>query len=318
MKFSMQSKTSLQSFMITFFASLAIFAIIAFVVFKLVAGQITDKNGTDKMDNTTEAGNAPEGEVTEDVITADNSLSFLIGGYNITGDSMEAMTIVNINKESKKVTVFPINTDAKVCVGYTGGDDSVAVNVRLGDLCRFKKNDLSYIAEKVTAITAINIDSYVFFTADSFIKAVDILNENKAFKYTVAENMAHTYVDEPENEALKKYNIDFKKGDVLTSGIDLYNLLRYEGDSSSNRMSRQAVIARDMLRALLTSQITNNTLSGAITTFDRIHDEVKVKTDLAINTFLTENFDLLLNIFEYSFETDTSFKGHSFSPKERI
>jgi hypothetical protein len=118
--------------------------------------------------------------------------------------------------------------------------------------------------------------------------------------------MVHTY---SEDEELKAYNIDFKRGDKLTSGIDLYNLLRYEGDSSSDRMSRQITVARDMIKALVTTQIKDKSVKNVISTFTALVKAIKeCKTNITLDTFITEGFDLLSSIDEFTFESSNKFK----------
>lgn len=308
MKFSKQSKISLQSFILTFFASLVLFGILAWIIFNTVSAKI--EKGNEKDPNGAKEDIPVSGELSsddkhntpkdEDELEG-KSFTMLIAGYNVTGDSLDAMLVLDVDKENEKVVLYPINTDAKVYVGYGSAG---SVNVRLGDLCRYK--DMAYIADKVSAITAISVDYYVSFTAEAFIKAVDELNEKKAYSYTVQKDMIHTYSDAEE---LKEYNIDFKRGDKLTSGIDLYNVLRYEGDSSSEKMSRQISIAEDMVKALIVSQIKDKSIKNAISTFTTLIKTVKdCKTNVSIETFITEGFELLSAIDEFTFEPSMKFK----------
>ena len=307
MKFSKQSKVSLQSFILTFFAALVLFGLLAWLIYGTVSSKI---GGTEKSPNGLEEDMPVSGEVDSSDLPIFNkdddeiqgeSFTLLVAGYNVTGTSLDAMMILDVDKENEKVVLYPINTDAKVYVGY-GSVGSV--NVRLGDLCRYK--DMTYIADKVSAITGIPVDYYVSFTADAFIEAVDKLNEKKVYSYSVQKEMNHAYSEEEE---LKQYNIEFKRGDKLTSGIDLYNVLRYEGDTYSDKLSRQLNIAEDMVKALVVSQIKDKSPKTVITTFTTlIKAATECKTNIPIETFITEGFELLSSINEFTFEPSMKFK----------
>ncbi len=307
MKFSKQSKTSLQSFLLTFFSSLLVFALVAWLIFSAIDRQFEKekKSPSNKTEENLPAMNPvdddnPDSTLEKDIIEGEN-FAVLVAGYNITGESLDAMVVVDVNKENKKVTLYPINPDAKVYVGY---GSSGSVNVRLGDLCRYK--DMAYITDKVTALTAVQVDYYVSLTADGFIKAVDALNKNKSYTYTVQKDMAHEYSNEEE---LQKYNIDFKKGDKLTSGIDLYNVLRYAGDSDSDRMGRQITIAKDAMKSLISSQIKSKSPEGVVSMIEALLITMKeYKTNISVETFITETFELISVIPDFDFDTSTKFK----------
>ena len=47
-------------------------------------------------------------------------------------------------------------------------------------------------------------------------------------------------LEELENiNAFARYNFSYAKGEALSKGIDIYNMLRYKGDSASDRVTRQ-------------------------------------------------------------------------------
>lgn len=309
MNFSKQSKTSVQSFILTFFVALILFALAAWLIFNTISDKLNVTDDPNKLVEELPVNSAPEDPEDPEVVPNDNtdsviegeSFTLLVAGHNVTGQSLDALMIVEVDKENEKVILTPVNPDAKVYVGY---GNAGSVNVRLGDICRYK--DMAYITDKVSALTAIPIDYYVSFTAESFIKAIDELNGKKAYTYTVPKDMAHTY---SEDEELKDFNIDFKRGDKLTSGIDLYNVLRYEGDSSSDRMSRQITVARDMIKALVVSQIKGKSVKNVITTFNTLVKTAKeCKTNIALDTFITEGFELLSSVDEFTFESSNKFK----------
>jgi anionic cell wall polymer biosynthesis LytR-Cps2A-Psr (LCP) family protein len=306
MKFSKQTKTSLQSFIITFFAALVLFALVAWLLFNTISARLTvDKNENPDSENIPVSSVPDDPDTTlpdsEDDVIEGESFTLLVAGYNVTGDSLDAMVIVDVDKENEKLVLYPVNPDANVYVGYGSAG---SVNVRLGDLCRYK--DMSYIADKVSALTSVSVDYYVSFTADAFVNAVNSLNKNKAYSYTVPKDMIHTYSNDSE---LEKYNIDFKRGDKLTSGIDIYNVLRYEGDSSSDRMARQASIARDMIKVLVTSQIKDKSIKSVISTFTSLVKTIKdCKTNISLESFITEGFELLSSVNDFTFETSNKFK----------
>lgn len=309
MKFSKQSKTSLISFIITFFASLILFVFAAMILSKSLPN-LFKSSDSDDPDNSLSANvdidNVDDTKKSDDTeITGDN-FSILVAGMNISGDSFEAMIILDIDKTTQKMTLYPLNTDADICIGENEKKASEYLYVKLSDLYRFK-NDMNYICEKIHALTALNITNYVTFTAEDFIKAVDILNENKVYTYTVQKDMFWTYSDEPE---LAKYNIDFKKGDKLTSGIDIYNMLRYKGDSVTARMDRQTSVARDMTKALISSQFENKSATSAISTFTSLLTQLKnCKTNISPEDFITNTFDLITKINSFGIEVSQKFKS---------
>ncbi len=305
MKFSNQSKTSVQSFILTFFTSLAIFALAAYLIFSAVSANLKkdpeneDPNLVDTpVMSPLDDPNQSSGEKDDKVIEG-KSFTLLAAGLDITGETIDAMIIIDVDKEEKTVTLYPVNTDASVYVGY---GTSGSVNVKLADLCKYK--DMAYIADKITATTAIKIDYYISLTAEGFIKAVDTLNKNGAYSYTVPKDMFHEYSDKEE---LKQYNIDFKKGEKITTGIDIYNALRYTSDSESDRMSRQIIIARDSIKYLIVDQL--KTVSGAVTLFEALIKTMsECKTNVPIETFITESFELLVNIPSFVFKSSADFK----------
>lgn len=305
MKFSNQSKTSLQSFILTFFTSLAIFALAAYFIFNAVSANLKQDPTNDNPDISDTPVISPVDDPDQNVGEKDDkviegkSFTLLAAGLDITGEAIDALIIIDVDKENKAVTLYPVNTDASVYVGY---GTSGSVNVKLADLCKYK--DMAYIADKITATTAIQIDYYISLTADGFIKAVDTLNKNGAYSYTVPKDMLHVYSDAPE---LEQYNIDFKKGEKLTKGIDIYNALRYTSDSESDRMSRQIIIARDSMKYLIVDQMKS--VSGTVTLFEALLKAMsECKTNVPIETFITETFDLLVNVPSFVFKSSADFK----------
>ena len=238
----------------------------------------------------------------KDEIINGTSFTVLVAGYNIKGDSQDAMLIVDVDKEKQKVTTYSLNTNAKVYVGH-GSDGSV--NVRLGDLCKYK--DMNYISEKVTALTAIKIDYYFTLTANGFIKIVDTLNKNKSYTYTVPFDMEHEYSNE---ESLSKYNINYKKNDKLSSGIDIYNVLRYTGDSGSQRMGRQASIAWSAMKGIISAQFKSKTSDAVISTIKALLVTAKeCETNIHPESFFEENFDLIMHIPDFSYDNSSKFEN---------
>ena len=315
MKFSNQSKTSLLSFIITFFVCLLIFALLGWLIYGTISKQFTSDGDKDSEiseeipanSEVESAGSQDEQKNPDDIIEGEN-FNILVAGYNITGEFMDAMTVVEVNKDTKAVTVYPINTDTKVYVGYGSAG---SVNIRLGDLCKYK--NMEYIAKKVTALTAVKIDYYISFTAEAFIDAIDALNKNKVYSYTVPKDMNLVYSNDPE---LEKYNIEFKRADKITSGIDIYNVLRYEGDSSSDRMDRQTTITRDVVKAFVDSQIKSKEPSKVISTLNSLLKTLKgCTTNISLDTFITEGYELISSISEFKFTSSTIFKTTSINFK---
>jgi len=315
MKVSKQTKTSLLSFIITFFVSLVIFALLAWFVY----GAISSIFSSDKSEKSENSENLPVSSVPDDEskdnpelplddfdVIEGESFTVLVAGLSVTGDTVESLTMVDVDKENRTVMLYPVNPDAMV---YVGHDTAGNVNVRLGDICKYK--DFEYLCEKLSVYAKMKleeefkIDYYFTFTADAFVTVVDALNKDGIYTYTVQNDMMHTYSKDPE---LEKYNIDFKRGDKLTEGIDIYNVLRYQGDSASDGMSRQASIARDLIKVLVKNHIKGLDSKKIISTFKAILEIApECKTNLSIEGFISEAHELLSVIDDFSFDTSKKF-----------
>lgn len=317
MKSPSQVKISTISFLISLLVSLAIFGGVAFyAISSLMAPEeekteegteiIEEKEGTDVVPLAPEEIEKINGE----------SFTVLFAGYDLQGNGFDAMAVVDVDKEMQKVTVYPINPDTKV---YVGHGDTNSLTVRTGDLIKYK--NMQYVLDKINATTGLKVEYYVTLTAEGFIEAFDAFNKNGDYTYKVPKTMEHVYVElpkepvtegdelttpeiDPELKALEKYNISFKKGDSLTKGIDVYNMLRYKGDSASDRMTRQATFVRDIVARIIPSRFKEGNVGAIIDTAKAL---IKLKDAITTNvdaeTFITETYDLISAMPEFSMST---------------
>lgn len=309
MKSPSQMKVSLISFIVALMFSLLVFGLVAYFAisgFMKVEPTVPD-------DDTEIVSPDPDASEITEIIPPDemekiegNSFCVLVAGYGLEESSFDAMVIIDVNKENQKVSVHPINVDTKVYVGHADGAGNI--NVRLGDLIKYR--DIEYVKDKVIATTGIKVTNYVTFTAEGFIEAFDEFNEKGDYVYTVPKDMEHVYVElaEGEENDLAKYNISFKKGDKLTSGIDVYNMLRFKGDSENERRSRQSAFVREVLQKIIPSQFKEANLSKIITTSQALLKLTdSIKSDVSIGTFITETFGLIAKVPEFSFEITSKY-----------
>lgn len=316
MKSPSQMKMSLISFIAALILSLAVFGLIAYFAisgFMNVESKLPENNPSTN-------NQGEDTPVDPEVIPPDEmekiegeSFTVLVAGYGLEENSFDAMVVIAVNKEEQKVSVHPLNVDTKVYVGHADGAGNI--NVRLGDLIKYE--DMEYVKDKVIATTGLKITNYVTFTAEGFIEAFDKFNEEGDYTYVVPKDMEHIWHEQSEEEPVdpegneegkEKYNISFKKGDKLTSGIDIYNMLRFKGDSSSERLSRQSTFVRDVLQKIIPAQFKEANLSKIITTSQALLKLTdSITTDVSIGTFLTETFGLLTKIPEFSFEITSKY-----------
>ncbi len=315
MKSPSQVKVSTISFIVALVLSIAVFGCIAFFAISgFLEAEPVEENGDD-ITQELEKKDPESGEViSPDVIEKieGDSFSVLVAGYGLGEDSFDAMVVLDVNKEEQKVTIYPINVDTKVYVGHADGMGNL--NIRLGDLIKYE--NMQYTVDKIKATTGLKVSNYLTFTAEGFIEAFDKFNANGDYTYVVSKDMEHFYADVPqatveEEEAvedLSKYNISFKKGDKLTSGLDVYNMLRYKGDSSSDRITRQAGFVRDVLQKIIPAHFKEGSLSKIVVDAQALLKLThSISTNISAGTFITETFDLISKIPEFSFATSSKF-----------
>ena len=313
MKAPSQMKVSTLSFIIALVLSLVVFGLVAYFT---ITGIMTDDPDTPVSETTDTPGEDESGDV--EVIPPDEiekiegeSFTVLVAGYGPGETSIDAMVVLEVNKEEQRVSIHPINADTKVYVGYADGLGNL--NIRIGDLVKYE--DVQYVADKIRATTGLKITNYITFTAEGFIEAFDKFNEHGDYTYVVPRDMEHVYVEESTEEGadeitqdLTKYNISFKKGDKLTSGIDIYNMLRYKGDSEADRMSRMSIFVRDILQKIIPAQFKEANLTKIITTAEALVKLTdSIKTDVTAKTFISETFGLITKVPEFSFEISSKY-----------
>ena len=313
MKAPSQMKVSTLSFIIALVLSLVVFGLVAYFT---ITGIMTDDPDTPVSETTDTPGEDESGDV--EVIPPDEiekiegeSFTVLVAGYGPGETSIDAMVVLEVNKEEQRVSIHPINADTKVYVGHADGLGNL--NIRIGDLVKYE--DVQYVADKIRATTGLKITNYIPFTAEGFIEAFDKFNEHGDYTYVVPRDMEHVYVEESTEEGadeitqdLTKYNISFKKGDKLTSGIDIYNMLRYKGDSEADRMSRMSIFVRDILQKIIPAQFKEANLTKIITTAEALVKLTdSIKTDVTAKTFISETFGLITKVPEFSFEISSKY-----------
>ncbi len=335
MKSSSQIKVSAISFMIALFVSLAVFGIIAYFSISGFMSPDEPEQPEQLVDDPVDDLNNEQPPLPPDEVEKIHGESFtvLVAGYDLQGLGFDAMAVVDVDKENQKVTVSPLNVDTKV---YVGHGDSYSLNVRTGDLIKYK--DMKYVVDKINATTGLKIEYYVTFTAEGFVEAFDAFNKNKDYTYKVPADMEHVYVELPDEaiekdpaeetteepvevtlteeeiaklEELKKYekyNISFKKGDTLSEGIDVYNMLRYKGDSSSDRITRQAAFVKDVVTKIIPARFKEGNLTAIVDTAKAlIKLTSSIETNISVETFITETFDLISAMPSFSYGTVTKY-----------
>ncbi len=319
MKSLSQVKVSTISFLLALLISLAVFGTAAYFA-------ISGLSYNDEEEKTPDGETVDVGEENPDVeiITpADaeslkgESFTLLVAGYDTQMIGFDAMAVIDVNKEMNKVSIYPINVDTKV---YVGHGDSNNLNLPIGELIKFK--DMQYVLDKFNASTGLKVEYYVTLTAQGFIEAFDAFNKSGDYTYVVPKDMEHVYVEvadapeaeegtdvfetieQDEREALEKFNISFKKGDKLTSGIDIYNMLRYKGDSDADRLTRQSAFVKDVVTKIIPKRFKEGNLEAVLDTAKAL---VKLKdsisTNISTEVFLTETFDLIGAIPSFSMTT---------------
>lgn len=316
MKSPSQAKVSTISFMIALIVSLAIFGLIAyFAISGIMAPSETVGPNSELTDSPVTPGEDTEVVAPDDEEEIDGkSFTVLVAGYDLQNVGFDAMVVLDVNKESKKATVYPINVDTKV---YVGHGESNSLNIRTGDLIKYK--DMEYVLDKLNATTGLKIEYYVTFTAEGFIEAFDAFNKSGVYTYKVPKDMEHIYYEAIETEdgeaenadgadSLEKYNISFKKGDSITSGIDVYNMLRYKGDSTADRITRQGTFVRDIVTKIIPSLFKESNLTAIVDTakgLAKLTDSIT--TNISVETFITEAFDLISAIPSFSIGMATKY-----------
>ncbi|MBE6701384.1 MAG: LytR family transcriptional regulator [Ruminococcaceae bacterium] len=313
MKSPSQIKVSATAFVVALVLSLAVFGIIAYVV---INGIFFEDNHIDpSTDIHTEQPDDPKNpdeplppEVIEEI--EGDSFSILVAGYDLTLNGFDAMAVVDVNKEDQTVSIYSVNTDTKVYVGH--GDEnsqtSSSLNVRIGDLIKYK--DINYVLDKVNAVTGLHVDYYITLTAEGFIEAFDEFNSSKDYSYKVPKDMEYVYYvsDGTQDPELEKYNISFKKGDKITSGLDVYNMLRYKSDSDEDRISRQSAFVKEVILKIVPSRFKEGNLSKILDTIKALLKLTgSIDTNISVETFVKETYDLFVKIPDFSLNVNSEF-----------
>lgn len=340
MKSPSQRKVSAISFLIALLVSLLVFGLISYFITSAILSPNEETEAESKPGDEETKNPEEQQMLTPDEIEKIKGESFtvLIAGYDLQEAGFDAMAVLDVNKEKQQVTVYPMNADTKV---YVGHGDTYPLNVRIGDLIKYK--NMQYVLDKVNAVTGLKAEHYITFTAEGFIEAFDAFNQKGDYTYIVPKDMEHIYVEVPEKEEgeepkpeedkktegaeaadetpvelpeelkkMQKYDIKFKKGQSLTSGIDIYNMLRYKGDSETDRMNRQAMFVRDVIARIIPSRFKDGDVQAILDIIASIGKlKSTITTNISLETFITETFDLISTMPEFSIGTVAKYTSES-------
>lgn len=201
---------SIRNFIITFFISLIVFALIAW----LILGKLTPE---DDIEENVPTISIPGGEKNEEnkieEAVENDSFTALLCCYDDSLARADAIVLINVNKEHKKYAICSIPSYLKLDTGTA----SVKNEVYLGDLVVEK--DRSYFLEKVEALTGLPVDYYAFMSTNEFVKIID---EIGGIEYNIPSNMYYKDVD-------GKVLVDLKAGLTRLNGEKALELVRFRG-----------------------------------------------------------------------------------------
>ncbi len=288
-------KYSIQSFLITFVCALIIFGVTAMILWNSFGQSlIPEFGGTSDTpeDNVTENNEDPDNLPDVNPDNADpekeivgESFTVLLNGYDDLHGVIDAAVLLRVDKEKKQVVVASVNTQTPVYIGHTQTSDQLVV---LGNLVKFK--NISYTIEKIYSITGLHADYYINVNMSDFAKVIDTLYSS-GYKYTVPVSMEYS---DPEQEL----EINFTKGQVISSGEDIIKALRYREDGNERRMSRQRDFIASFLMRAIPDKISLADTSSAINTFKKVAGIVDTNIP---SDFVASNIELIAAIDEFRF-----------------
>ena len=206
---------SIRNFIITFFVSLVVFSLVAWLVFGKV---ISDNNEEENIPiiNTPDDKTKQE-DNNEQVVVEGDSFTALLCCYDDTVKRADAIVLLNVNKEDKSFAICSIPSYLKLDTGTV----SVKNEVYLGDL--LVENSRTYFLEKIEALTGFPVDYYAFMSTKEFVKIID---EIGGIEYNVPTNM---YYKDINGNVL----VDLSAGLTRLDGKKALELVRFRGYQSS-------------------------------------------------------------------------------------
>lgn len=256
---------------------------------------IPDYSGTNDPENdgeTPDGSDAPDSSaddpssaIPDDAEIEGESFTVLFLGEDPKGASLDCIVLMRVNKSQRKVLITSLNPSGQLYIGH-GAKDYLAP---LGKLYQYKS--MSFLLEKVQAITGLKVDYYVFFTFDSFLGAFETLYPN-GYKYSVP--IAMDYTDEEQGLTIR-----FDKDQSISKAEDILKMLRYKEDGLNNRMSRQRDFAASILKSTLSSMVSLESGARAVTAFSNLLKQVE--TNLTAD-FFRDNLALIAYLPSFEFK----------------
>lgn len=266
--------SALKNFIITFFVSLLIFGLIAYMLVNYAvnaiinaAPEITPDPGAEVTDETTADPAEPaETKLDLSAIAGQTFTALIIG----TDYQPEIFTDYDLKAVNKNAPGFPkpertIQADALLLVRVDRTSASFVisalpanmvvkcdgVDTQLRDVLALK--DVAYLCDKVTAYTGYAIDYYALF---SIADCAAILEKLGGLHFDVPENMS--YID--NNGKLK---ISLRKGPQQLTGDTAVKMLRYASykDGTAGRLRTTSAFARELIRTLTAPEHFNSAVS---------------------------------------------------------
>lgn len=190
----------------------------------------------------------------------------------------DAVVLVTVNKESRRIAYMQIPTEMQLTVG------GVTTNVR--DL--YYDKGLDYFVNKMSGITGVQIDYYALTSIEQLANAVDAMGN---ITYTVPCDMDYT-------DEISGLTISLKAGAQTLTGTDVCGLLSYNSYTNATLSREKTMLS--FLRALAQKMTNPTYFDKAATIF--ANTSKYVATDFTAED-LARNLDL---IFAYSqFEVST-------------
>ncbi len=272
-------KTSLRNFLITLFASLLVFGVVAYFITNFVAELLQDSiEGTPPISleivTSTEPNTGNHGEGDDLVELKGNSFAFAIIGtdyqpdilpdYNIEDEytdsfplrrnrtySADSIAIVRADKDSRTllISTIPSNMRLKVDGSFT----------TLGEI--YYSKGIDFFMQKLTALTGFELEKYIVIDVKNFAPIIDELGE---ITFNVPENMEYSDLEQ-------ELTIELKKGKQKLDGEKAEQLLRFK-DYKSSENSREKTTAEFMFAVA-----------------DKISDASFIKKATTLFTAISEN-----------------------------
>lgn len=283
--------SSTKQFFLSFLICLAAFGLLGYLITGLVEERFfapTVPNAGVQNPDTADISNP----LPEDTDTGVGFTALLIG-KDTASNEIDALILLRVEKEQKKVSVCSIPADTRYAV--TGTDSSG--NSYSGSLT-FKDTEksygLPYLLKKVYALTDQKVDYYAQISLSAARTLLSELTGSTGLLYTVPETMEY----EEEDGA----GIHLKEGSQYLSGAKAVELLRYRTYNSGNGDVKRCTTQVDFLRRLISDTLTpDNPLK------EKLLSESERKRLLSyVNTNVTsedivKHLDLVFSLHDFEF-----------------